>query len=150
SPVPAPAPPAVSAPAVLPAAARSRPREIDLIRRLLWTAMVFCMVGDAVAVYRLITDPDPMMMGAAALLSYLAMQAMMSPGPLGRGARWAWTWTTASAALGLTGGVSVFAMGIMWFSSQPLLLLVGAVWTGLYFAAISLLVTQRVRDWIFA
>lgn len=138
--------PAFAAVALL-AVARPRPREIDAIRRLPAAAMVFCTVGDGFALCRLIGDPRPMTMGAVAVLTYLVIQAMVSAGPLGRGARW--TWTAASAVFGIA-GASFTAMGVVWFSSQPLVLPAGIVWTGRYFAAISLLFTQRVRDRILA
>lgn len=112
-------------------------------------AVVFCLFGNVMAVAQFIRDPDPMMLGFAVGLGLFAFQAAVSPGPLGRGSRWAWTYTFVSAALGLTGGIPAIVMGIMWFGSQPSLLPFGLAWTGLYCTAMTLLSTPEVRAWIF-
>ncbi|WP_199033771.1 hypothetical protein [Glycomyces salinus] len=120
-----------------------------MVRYLLGVAMVFCLFGNVMAVAQFIRDPDPMMLGFAAGLALFAFQAAVSPGPLGRGARWAWTYTFVSSVLGLTGGIPAIVMGLMGFASQSWLLPFGLVWTGLYCTAITLLSTPEVRAWIF-
>ncbi|GAB4002324.1 hypothetical protein GCM10029992_40200 [Glycomyces albus] len=132
-----------------PALAQTRPREITVVRYLLGVAMAFCLFGNVMAVAQFIRDPDPMMLGFAVGLALFAFQAAVSPGPLGRGARWAWTYTFVSSVLGLTGGIPAVVMGLMGFASQSWLLPFGLVWTGLYCTAITLLSTPEVRAWIF-
>ena len=133
-------------PRVLPAA---RPREIGVVRGLLFTTMALCLVGAAGSLDSLSREVTPEAVLTATAPADFAVQSITSPAPLSRGSRVAWVWTLASTVMGLLSGVPVIAMGLAWFADRPYVLGVGLVWTALYATLMGALTSRPVRDWIF-
>jgi hypothetical protein len=133
----------------LPATDRRRPRELALVRSLLWCAMTLCLLGAAGSIYSLAFEVTTTGVIAAVATTYFALQSMASPAPLERGSRVAWVWTFVSGLLGLVSGIPVISTGLAWMDSQPIVLTTGLVWTLLYAVLLGALSTRGVRRWVF-
>jgi len=126
-----------------------RPREIGLVKGLLYTTMALCLCGDAAAIYSLTQELTTLGVVVTVVTTYFAIQSFATPAPLERGARRAWVWTLSSALAGLLSGVPAIATGLAWLEPRPYVLPIGLVWTILYATMFSALITRPVREWIF-
>ncbi|GAA1666084.1 hypothetical protein GCM10009830_09690 [Glycomyces endophyticus] len=129
---------------------RRRPRELSLVRSLLWCAMTLCLLGAAGSIYSLAFEVTTTGVIAAVATTYFAAQSMAAPVPLERGSRAGWAWAVGSSLLGLVSGIPVISTGLRWMESNAVVLTTGLVWTVLYAVLLAALCTPGMRRWVFA